>query len=271
MLMRAAVLREQGLPTPYAESQPLTVETVTLADPGPGEVLVRVTAAGVCRSDLSAIAGKRARPTPVVAGHEAVGVVEAVGAHVAEPRVGDHVVLVFVAGCGRCPQCRAGRQNLCEASWQARAEGTLLHGTRRLSLDGEPLHHWSGVSAFAEYAVVAAASAIRIDPDIPLLDAAAVGCAVLTGVGAVLNTAAVRPGQTVAVIGLGGVGLSAVMGAAVAGAARIVGIDLAAAKLELARDLGATDLVNASVRPDLPQAVRELLPGVDVAFDMAGA
>lgn len=269
--MRAAVLHEQGLPVPYAESRPLVLEEVLLDEPGPGEVLIRIFAAGICHSDLSAIAGVRARRLPAVAGHEAVGVVEATGEYVDGLEVGDHVVTVFVAGCGKCGHCRSGRPNLCEVSWKSRAEGALLGGHRRLSLDGEPLQHWSGVSAFAEYAVVSESSAVRIGPEMDMLDAATLGCAVLTGVGAVLNSARLTPGQTVAVIGLGGVGLSAVMGARIAGASRIVAIDLAPAKLEIAQALGATEIVDASQHPDSAAAVVAVRGPVDVAFDMAGS
>jgi len=270
MLMRAAVLHDQGRPAPYTDSRPLVIEQVTLSEPGPGEVLIKVFAAGICHSDLSAIAGNRPRPLPVVGGHEAVGVVAELGPNVQGFALGDHVVTVFVAGCGQCVFCHKGQPNLCEASWRARTDGTLLGGHRRLGLRGGRLHHWSGVSAFADYAVVASGSLVRISPEIDMLDAATLGCAVLTGFGAVINSAGVSPGQTVAIIGLGGVGLSAVMGASAAGASRIVAVDLARSKLKLATELGATDIVNASESSDVGAAVFEITGGVDVAFDMAG-
>jgi len=269
--MRAAVLREQGRALPYSETRPLDVTEVDLDGPGPGEVLVRIAAAGLCHSDLSAIAGTRARVVPVVAGHEAAGVVEEVGPGVVRFRAGDHVVMVFVASWGHCGYCVAGRPNLCESSWEARAKGTLPGGARRLSQDGIPLHHNSGISAFAEYAVTSETSLVAIGEDVPLVDAAVLGCAVVTGVGAVLHTADVAAGETVAVSGLGGVGLSAVLGAVLAGASTIVALDVTPSKLRLALELGATHAVDAR-EPGAVDAVREASGGgVHHAFEMAGA
>lgn len=268
--MRAAVLREQGRPAPYRESRPLEIVVAELDGPGPGEVLVRVAAAGLCHSDLSAIAGQRARTLPAVAGHEAAGVVEEVGPGVTTVAPGDHVVMVFVASCGVCPACVSGRASLCESSWTARSRGTLPGGARRLRVDGEPVHHYSGLSAFAEYAVTSETSLVRIDPEVPLLDAAVLGCAVVTGVGAVLFTADVPAGASVLVSGLGGVGLSALLGARLAGAATIVAVDVTPEKLALARDLGATHALDAR-EPGLADAVRDVTGGgVDHAFEMAG-
>ena len=271
MRIRAAVLKASGLPPPYVRSQPLDVVELDLAPPGRGEVLVRIGAAGLCHSDLSVIDGSRPRPLPMALGHEAAGVVEALGDGVTDLAVGDHVVLVFVPSCGRCGPCAAGRPALCEPGAKANGAGTLISGERRLAFKAEPVNHHLGVSAFADHAVVARESCVKIDPELPLDLAALFGCAVLTGVGAVINTAKVEPGASVAVVGLGGVGLSAVIGAKLAGARQIVAVDLSDDKLAFARELGATDAVNAGA-PDAVQAVRALSGGgVEVAFDMAGA
>jgi alcohol dehydrogenase len=271
MKMRAAVLYEQGRQPPFTESRPLVVEDVELDEPGPGEVLVEIAAAGLCHSDLSAIVGDRPRAVPAVVGHEAAGVVEAVGPGVEHLAIGDHVVMVFVASCGICEYCSEGRPNLCQSSWAARGNGTLQTGVRRLSVGGEPLHHWSGISAFAEHAVVVPASLVKIDDDVPLEIAAIFGCAVATGVGAVLNTARVPAGATVAVVGLGGVGLSALLGAGAAGAARLAAIDTNPAKLELAAELGATDVFDAR-DPDCAAQLRDRFRGgASYVIEAAGA
>ena len=271
MRIRSAVLRAVGLPPPYAQSRPLDVLELDLAPPARGEVLVKIAAAGLCHSDLSVIDGSRPRAVPMALGHEAAGVVEALGDGVTDLAVGDHVVLVFVPSCGRCGPCAAGRPALCEPGAKANGAGTLLSGERRLSFKAEPINHHLGVSAFATHAVVARESCVKVDPELPLDLAALFGCAVLTGVGAVIHTAKVEPGQSVAVVGLGGVGLSAVLGAKLAGARQIVAIDLSDDKLAFARRLGATDTVDAGVA-DAAHAVRSLTGGgVEVAFDMAGA
>ena len=271
MRVKAAVLDRIGLPPPYAASRPLEIVDLDLAPPGRGEVLVRIKAAGLCHSDLSVIDGSRPRPTPMALGHEAAGIVEALGGGVGDLAVGDRVVLVFVPSCGRCGPCAAGRPALCEPGARANGAGTLLGGERRLSFRAEPVNHHLGVSAFATHAVVARESCVKIDPDLPLDIAALFGCAVLTGVGAVVNTARVAPGASVAVVGLGGVGLSAVLGAKLAGARQIVAIDLSDEKLAFARALGATHAVNAGA-PDAVRTIRDLSGGgVEIAFDMAGA
>src|ERR687883_211547 len=221
MRTRAAVLSAMGAP-PYATSQPLRIEDLLLDPPGPGEVLVRVKAAGLCHSDLSVIDGNRPRPTPMALGHEAAGVVEEVGTGVDDLAAGDHVVCVFVPSCGHCGPCAEGRPALCEPGAAANGAGTLLSGARRLHCDGAEVNHHLGCSAFAEYAVVSRRSVVKIDPELPLEEAALFGCAVLTGVGAVVNTARVPAGASVAVVGLGGVGLAALLGAAASGARRIV-------------------------------------------------
>ena len=271
MKTKAAVLHEIGKPAPYADSRPLAVEELDLDEPGEGEVLVRVKAAGLCHSDLSVIDGNRPRPTPMALGHEAAGIVEETGRGVSDLKPGDHVVMVFVPSCGHCLPCMEGRPALCEPGAATNAEGQLLSGARRLSLDGQPVHHHMGVSAFAERAVVSRRSLIKIDQSLPLDEAALFGCAVLTGTGAVVNTAGVPPGATVAVVGLGGVGLNALLGAQLVGARRIVAIDIHDDKLALARQLGATDTFDAS-DPDCVEQVREATGGgLEYAFEMAGS
>ena len=213
MKTRAALLLETGRERPYAESRPLIIEELDLAPPGPGEVLVQIAAAGLCHSDLSVIDGNRPRPTPMALGHEAAGVVQEVGAGVTRFAPGDHVVLVFVPSCGVCRFCARGRPALCEPGAAANGAGPLLNGDRRLSYQGAPVHHHLGVSAFAEHAVVSEHSLVKIPAEVDLGKAALFGCAVLAGVGAVVNTARVAPGSSVAVIGLGGVGLCALLGA----------------------------------------------------------
>jgi alcohol dehydrogenase len=204
-------------------------------------------------------------------GHEAAGVVEEVGPGVTDLERGDHVVMVFVPSCGHCLPCAEGRPALCEPGAAANTAGTLLSGARRLSRDGAPVHHHLGCSAFAEYATVSRRSLVKIDRELPLAEAALFGCAVLTGVGAVLNTAKVTAGATVAVVGLGGVGLASLLGASLAGARQIVAIDLADDKLALARELGATHTVNARDPDAVDQVKAKTQGGVDFAFEMAGS
>jgi alcohol dehydrogenase len=270
MKMRAAVLTRCGAPQPFARSRPLEIDEVELEAPGEGEVLVKVGGAGLCHSDLSILNGDRPRPVPLVPGHEGAGEIVEVGPAVHDVRPGDHVCFAYSVSCGRCRRCLEGRPYMCERAAAPRAAGTLLSGGRRLSRAGEPLNHASGVSCFAEYAVVDRGSVVVIDRSLPLDVAALFGCAIVTGVGAVVNTARVAPGSSVAVVGLGGVGLAGLLGAALAGAGRIVAIDLSDEKLGLARQLGATDTVNAR-EPDHVERVRELTAGgVDYAFDFAG-
>ena len=271
MKITAAVLREIGRPAPYARSMPLSLEQVELDAAGPGEVLVRIRAAGLCHSDLSVIDGNRPRPMPMVLGHEAAGVVEQVGVGVTGLARGDHVVAAFVPSCGHCGPCDAGRPALCEPGFAANSAGTLLAGGRRLhDANGEVNHHL-GVSGFADHAVLAANSLVRVPGDLPFAEAALFGCAVITGVGAVVNTAAMPRGASVAVVGLGGVGLASLLAAKMLDAEHIVAIDLNDAKLATARELGATAAVNAA-DPDAADKVRDLTRGgVAFAFEMAGA
>jgi S-(hydroxymethyl)glutathione dehydrogenase / alcohol dehydrogenase len=265
LTMRACVLREPG--------RPVTIETVTLEPPHADEVLVRIVAAGVCHSDVRLADGELgAGRWPMVLGHEGAGVVEAVGADVVGLAPSDHVVLSLVPSCGRCAACRSGRRTLCEPVGAHSLAGTLLDGTSRLrGADGETLQHGLTVACFAQYAVVAAAAAIPIPSDLPLWQAALLGCGVVTGFGAVAHAARVRVGERVCVIGCGGVGLQVIAAAHLAGAAQIVAVDRRPEKLEHALARGATHAVDAS-RDDPVAAVGALTGGgVDHSFEVVGA
>jgi len=264
MRIRAAVLERTG--------GELAVQDVDLAPPGPGEVLVRLAASGVCHSDQNAIDGTAATPCPAVLGHEGAGIVEALGDGVTGVAVGDHVTLSWAPSCGRCAECIRDLPQLCQAAWPAMGAGALLDGTTRLSRDGEPIHHYSLISSFAEACVVPERSCVVIPKDVPFDVAGLVGCAVTTGVGAVWNTARVRPGDRVAIVGCGGVGLSALLGAVAAGASEIVAVDVSEAKLAVARELGATQGVLWAGGPDeTAEAVRQATGGgVDYAIEATG-
>jgi Zn-dependent alcohol dehydrogenase len=272
MKIRAAVLDQMQQPQPYAKSRPISVETLELDAPGPGEVLVKMAAAGLCHSDLSIINGDRPRVMPMALGHEAAGIVEEVGPGISDLRRGDHVALVFVPSCGHCLPCMEGRPALCEAGAAAAVAGTLISGHHRLHrADKSVVNHQVGVSCFAEYAVVARGTLVKIDPELPLDIAALFGCAVLTGVGAAINAGQVRLGSSAAVVGLGGVGLSALLGALAAGARQLVAIDKLDSKLEKARALGATHTFRAD-DPELAARVKAATNGgVDVAIEAASA
>ncbi|MGZ6321816.1 MAG: zinc-binding dehydrogenase, partial [Ktedonobacterales bacterium] len=261
--MKAAILE--------ATATDLVVEQIDCQEPQAGEVLVRIAASGVCHSDLNVVHGTQTTPLPVVLGHEGAGIVEAVGPNVKRVKVGDHVVLSWVPYCGQCVYCLSGHPNLCSVAYAAMAQGTLLDGTSRLSRFGKPVYHYSFISSFADYVVVPESGCVVIRPDIPLDKAALVGCAVMTGVGAALNTAHVQPGSTVAVIGAGGVGLNVMQGAQLAGAVSIIAIDVNPSKLARARTFGATQVVNAA-EVDAVTNVRELTKGVgaDFSFEAVG-
>ncbi len=271
MRTKAAVLYEMQKPRPYAESSPLIIEDLELDGPGYGEVLVEVVGAGLCHSDLSTIDGSRPRPLPMVLGHEASGIVRELGPGVASLKVDDHVVFSFVPTCGRCMCCATGRPALCENGAASNTAGTLLNGGVRFRKGSTPVLHHLGVSAFSQYTVAACESLVKIDPALPLDKAALFGCAILTGVGAVLNTAHVAPGQSVAVFGLGGVGLSAVMGAKLAGANPIVAVDPVAQKLELARTLGAHHTIDPKASDVVARIAELTAGGVDFAFEAVGS
>lgn len=271
MKIRAAVLRETGKPSPFADSHPLVIEDVELDPPGKGEVLIEIKAVGICHSDLVALTGERARPIPMVIGHEAAGVVAELGAGVVEFEVGDHVVPSYVASCGRCEMCQTGRPALCVPATKANVAGTMLDGTTRLHRDGQRINHHSGIAGFADFAVISQNALVKIDTSIPFVHAALFGCGVITGVGAVVNTAGVRAGQSVAIVGLGGVGLSALLAAKACGAGRVIAVDINPDKLDFARKLGASDVFNVD-QPDCITNLRKLTDGgADIVIETAGS
>jgi alcohol dehydrogenase len=246
MKIRGAVLEEIGRPRPYARSTPLTVDDLDLAPPGHGELLVRIEAAGLCHSDLSVVDGNRVRPVPMLLGHEAAGVVEEIGPGVTDVQQGQRLVMTFLPRCGQCTACATNGLTPCEPGSAANAAGTLMTGERRLSRNGQPVHHHLGVSGFATHAVVDRRSVVPVPADVPPAVASLLGCAVLTGGGAVLNAGRPQPGQTVIVVGLGGVGMAAVLTALAHDDVRVVGVDQLADKLDRARAMGA----HAAYTPD---------------------
>ncbi|MDQ3121985.1 MAG: Zn-dependent alcohol dehydrogenase [Actinomycetota bacterium] len=264
MQIRAAVLEATG--------GPLSVCDLELAAPGREEVLVRLGASGVCHSDWNAVDGTSETPCPAVLGHEGAGVVEAIGAGVTRVRVGDHVALSWSPSCGRCAECTRDLPWLCSTAWPALGAGGLMDGTTRLSRGDEPIHHYSFLSTFAEACVVPERSCIPIPEDVPFDVAGLVGCAVTTGVGAVWRTAETRPGDRLAVIGCGGVGMSAVMAAAAIGADPVVAVDMAQKKLDAARSFGATETVLWQGTPEATaEAIHEVSRGgVDIAVEATG-
>jgi Zn-dependent alcohol dehydrogenase len=272
MRMKACVLRQIGAERPYARSKPISIEEVELDPPDVGEVLVKIGGGGLCHSDLSIINGARPRPLPLVLGHEGAGEIAEVGPGVRDLKPGDHVVFQFSASCGRCPRCQEGRPQICMNNTRARATGELMGGGKRIrDLDGNAISHHSGVSCFAEYAVADRGSVVKIDDELPLGEAAIFGCAVMTGVGAVINTARIRAGDKVAVIGLGGVGLNGLLGAVMGGAGQIIAVDINPERLGLARQLGAHHTVDAREKDHVQQILDLSGGGVDFAFELAGA
>ena len=271
MKIKAAVLYRMGQERPYHESNPLVIEEVELQKPRSGEIMVKIHAAGLCHSDLSVIDGNRPRQVPMVLGHEAAGEVVELGPGVTDLGVGDHVVFSFVPICGHCKHCMTARPALCENGVAANNKGELMGGGLRLqNRNQQDLHHHMGVSGFAEYAVVARQSVVRITPQLPYNIAALFGCAVMTGVGAVINTARLQLGQTVLITGLGGVGFAALLGALAGGASRVLVADINQDKLNIAKELGAHEVINSSGENALEQ-VRDLTGGgVDVGFEFAG-
>ncbi|WP_054814204.1 alcohol dehydrogenase catalytic domain-containing protein [Nocardia arizonensis] len=256
MRIRGAILERISAPSPFAESEPITVCDLELGDPGPGELLVRIEAAGLCHSDLSVVDGNRVRPVPMLLGHEAAGIVEAVGAGDGDIAVGQRVVMTFLPRCGDCAGCASGGRTPCGPGSVANNAGELLNGGRRLLRAGDPVHHHLGVSAFATYAVVDRRSVVPVDRDVPPEVAAVLGCAVLTGGGALLNAARPSPGDRVMVVGLGGVGMAAVL-VGISLGAQVIAVDTVAEKLASARELGASatytpaDLAEAEVRAEI--------------------
>ena len=264
MKARGAVLFEPGTP--------LEVCDVDVAPPRAGEALVKMAAAGVCHTDLHVMQGKFSAPLPAVLGHEGAGVVAEVGPGVNSLRPGDPVVPLWRLSCGQCEFCRKGRPALCTEGARIRNTGRLPDGTSRLSLNGRELKHYAGVSTFCEYSVVPEAALLKLRPDVPLDRAALLGCAVVTGVGAVTHAAKVKPGESVAVFGAGGVGLNVIQAARSAGAEVVVAVDLHQAKLDLAKQFGTTHTVDAGTGASPADAIRALTGGrgVDCAFDAVG-
>jgi S-(hydroxymethyl)glutathione dehydrogenase/alcohol dehydrogenase len=262
MKIKAAVFYEPGVP--------FKVETLDLEEPRAGEVLVKVAAVGVCHSDWHLMTGATKHPLPVVPGHEGAGVVAAMGPGVERVKLGDHVALNWAPNCGKCFYCLNDRPSLCAAYVGPLWAGVMLDGSTRLSQNGQPVYHFSALACFAEYCVVPQECCVPFKNEVPLAVAALIGCAVTTGVGAVLNTARVKPGSSVAVFGAGGVGLSIIMGAHLAGASRVIAVDKAPAKLEMARGFGATDALLGG--PGVNNAIRDLTGGrgADYVFEAVG-
>ena len=266
-----AVIRDNKLAQPYKTSKPLSIEEIIISPPLENEVLVQVKGAGLCHSDLSVINGSRVMPLPLVIGHEGAGEVVEVGNAVKDIKIGDHVSFQFSPSCGRCRRCLEGRPQVCELAAATKGKGQLMSGGSRLSdLDGNVLNHHTGVSCMSQYSVVDRGSVVVIDKSVNIQDAALFGCAVMTGVGAVINTARIRPGDSVAIIGLGGVGLNGIIGAKLGGAETIIAVDIDPSKFIRAKELGATHCFD-SRKNDTIEEIRELTKGgVDFAIDLAG-
>lgn len=271
MKMKAAILRTTSAQRPFSVSKPLSIEEVDLDPPKRGEVLIKVKAVGLCHSDLVAITGERAKPMPIVIGHEAAGIVEEIGQDVQGFAVGDHVVPSYVASCGRCEMCSVGRPALCEPATIANANAVLKDGTTRLRQGSTRIHHHSGVAGFAEYSVVPEEALVKIDKSVPFEHAALFGCGVVTGVGSVINTAQAKPGQFIAVVGLGGVGLSAVLAALAIGSGKVLALDLSEEKLAFARELGVHHALNAGDADVQAQIAALTGGGVHIAIETAGS
>ena len=271
MKMKAAILRSSSAQRPYSVSKPLSIEDVELDPPKRGEVLVRIKAVGLCHSDLVAISGERAKPMPIVIGHEAAGIVEELGEDVKGFAIGDHVVPSYVASCGHCEMCSVGRPALCEPATVANAKAVFKDGTTRLHQGSTRFHHHSGVAGFAEYSVLPEEALVKIDKSIPFEHAALFGCGVVTGVGAVINSAKAKPGQFIAVVGLGGVGLSAVLAALAIGAGKVLALDLSQEKLHFAKELGVHHALNAADEDVIEQVLALTGGGVHCAIETAGS
>lgn len=271
MKLTAAVLREMGKKRPYYESNPLVIEEIELSKPKINEILVKVHAAGLCHSDLSVIDGNRPRQVPMVLGHEASGEVVEIGSNVKDISVGDHVVFTFVPICGHCQPCMTAHPALCENGAIANSNGVLLDGGTRLSDNQKrPIHHHMGISGFAEYVVVSRQSVVKINQKLPFDIGALFGCAVMTGVGAVINTGNLKLGETVLITGLGGVGFAALLGAIAGGASKVIVADVNKEKLNKALEMGAHEAIDSSENTAL-EKIRDLTGGgVDVGLEFAG-
>ncbi|GHD63644.1 S-(hydroxymethyl)glutathione dehydrogenase/class III alcohol dehydrogenase [Jeongeupia chitinilytica] len=257
----------------WGPNQPLTIEEVDLQLPQKGEVLVRIVASGVCHTDAYTLSGMDSEGVfPAILGHEGAGIVEAVGEGVTSVAVGDHVIPLYTPECRECKFCKSGKTNLCQAIRATQGKGLMPDGTTRFSKDGKPIYHYMGTSTFSEYTVLPEIALAKINKAAPLEEVCLLGCGVTTGMGAVMNTAKVKAGDTVAIFGLGGIGLSAVIGAKMAGASRIIGIDINTSKFDLAKQLGATDLINPN---EFDQPIQDVIiamtdGGVDFSFECIG-
>jgi S-(hydroxymethyl)glutathione dehydrogenase/alcohol dehydrogenase len=257
----------------WGPNQPLSIETVDVMPPQKGEVRVRIVASGVCHTDAFTLSGEDPEGIfPAILGHEGGGIVESVGEGVTSVKVGDHVIPLYTPECGECKFCTSGKTNLCQKIRATQGKGLMPDGTTRFSLNGQPIYHYMGCSTFSEYTVLPEISLAVVNPVAPLEEICLLGCGVTTGMGAVMNTAKVKEGDTVAIFGLGGIGLSAVIGATMAKASRIIAVDINESKFELARKLGATECINPS-QYDKPiqEVIVELTDGgVDFSFECIG-
>uniref|UniRef100_UPI003B9F57AF S-(hydroxymethyl)glutathione dehydrogenase/class III alcohol dehydrogenase n=1 Tax=Aeromonas jandaei TaxID=650 RepID=UPI003B9F57AF len=257
----------------WGPGQPLSIEEVEVMPPQAGEVRVRIVATGVCHTDAFTLSGEDPEGVfPCILGHEGGGIVESVGEGVTSVKVGDHVIPLYTPECGECKFCRSGKTNLCQKIRATQGKGLMPDGTTRFSKDGQPIYHYMGTSTFSEYTVLPEISIAKVDPTAPLEEVCLLGCGVTTGIGAVMNTAKVKEGESVAIFGLGGIGLSAVIGARLAKAGRIIAIDINESKFELARKLGATDCINPN---DYDKPIQEVIVeltdgGVDFSFECIG-
>ena len=270
MKTAAAVLHEMEYPLPYADSKPMTIEELDLEGPGEGEVLVEVKGAGLCHSDLSVINGSRPRQTPMVLGHEASGIVREAGTGVSGLKADDHVIFTFIPSCGHCRYCSAGKPSLCEPGAEANNAGLLMNGAQRFSRNSKSYFHHCGVSGYSQYTIAVPGSLVKIDKDLPFELATLFGCAVTTGTGAAMNTANIQSGQSVAVFGLGGVGLAALIGAKACNAGQIIAVDLLDSKLAMAKKLGATNVISAKDNNPV-EVIQDLTRGgVEIAIESVG-
>ncbi|WP_286670433.1 S-(hydroxymethyl)glutathione dehydrogenase/class III alcohol dehydrogenase [Shewanella halotolerans] len=257
----------------WGPGQPLSVEEVDVMYPKAGEVLVKIVATGVCHTDAFTLSGDDPEGVfPAILGHEGGGIVEAVGEGVTSVAVGDHVIPLYTPECGECKFCKSGKTNLCQKIRETQGKGLMPDGTTRFFKDGQPIFHYMGCSTFSEYTVLPEISLAKVNPEAPLEEVCLLGCGVTTGMGAVLNTAKVEPGASVAIFGIGGIGLSAIIGATMAGASRIIAIDINESKFELARQLGATDCINPKhYDKPIQEVIVELTDGgVDYSFECIG-
>lgn len=270
--MTAQVIKSRAA-VAWKAGEPLKMETVDVMPPQAGEVRVKIIATGVCHTDSFTLSGDDPEGVfPAILGHEGGGIVESVGEGVTSVQVGDHVIPLYTAECGECKFCTSGKTNLCSSVRETQGKGLMPDGTTRFSINGEPIYHYMGTSTFSEYTVLPEVSLAKINPEADLKEVCLLGCGVTTGMGAVTNTAKVKPGDTVAIFGLGGIGLSAVIGSTMAKAGRIIAIDINESKFELAKKLGATDVVNPK---DFDKPIQEVIVemtdgGVDYSFECVG-